>query len=754
MGEEHTGSMIAFLPEGPQFLAVEGGDPPEELHVTCLYMGDDHTAFTAQHRHLTSRVLSGLGHGPVQATVTGVQPLGNSEPPATVMMLDAPELHALRDRIKTGLTEAGVPVPEDTYPEYLPHLTLGYGLNPDDYQDRVGDIITLDRVGAWYGPEHTEIDLKEAPPMGDRFYAVIARMGVPTGDRRILAPGSISHRDLPLALMWQERQAPGHDGAVVIGRIDSIETDQMGTVTAYGELLDETVIPDVAKAKELIRNGVLGCSIDPGMAEYEESLDGWLVFSRFEIGGFTALPIAAFSDTPIMLMEDPVPDVEADEMYDDDDWLYALTAAVTSEGLTDLPVAPTDYEWDGDAAAQRVAEWAGIDAEDAGEDAWARYGSAFLLRDDAADPMTRGAYKLGVADIVDGELTLIPRAVYAVASVLQGGRGGVDAPEEEQDRLKGAVRALYERIADETGEEIEAPFSLTAAAGRFPPKAVFDNPNFTTYTPLGITEIDGWRVLAGHIAPWNAAHRGLAGKVPPPRSMSGYREFLLGATMTAEGVLVPTGPVTIGGGHANTSLGAQAAVEHYDDAGTRAASVNVGEDDFGIWISGVIKDGVSDEAAYSLLEFPPSGDWRADQLGNLELILIHQVNTPGFAVYRVNQDMASGKVYALVASADAWKPDEVLSFTATDLKGQFDAAGIEWPTIGGEYGGQVYEAVPVAEGCVLRMLGLDTEPVPVELAVSDGDRKRAAAQLRLMMADLHAESQRKIAERILNGVRV
>lgn len=303
MADDNTGAMLAFLPHGPQFLAVDGGDPPEELHVTMLYLGDDHTVYGAQHRHDISQVLSALGTGPVTATVTAVQTLGSNEPPATVMMLDATDLHALRPTLKQALADAGVPVPEDTYPEYLPHLTLGYGLNPDDYQSRVGEILTLDRVGAWYGPGRAEVPLTEETRMGDRFYAEIARMGVPTGDRRIIAPGALTYRDLPRALRWQEFDAPGHEGSVVIGRIDSIDIDNAtGLATAYGELLDPDVIPEVVRARELIRNGVLGISIDAGQVEYEDMMDGWTMFTRYEIAAFTALPIAAFASTPIYLV--------------------------------------------------------------------------------------------------------------------------------------------------------------------------------------------------------------------------------------------------------------------------------------------------------------------------------------------------------------------------------------------------------------------------------------------------------------------
>ena len=45
----------------------------------------------------------------------------------------------------------------------------------------------------------------------------------PTGDNRFFKKGSLSVRDLPLPLLWQIGTDDGHKGAVIVGRIDSIE---------------------------------------------------------------------------------------------------------------------------------------------------------------------------------------------------------------------------------------------------------------------------------------------------------------------------------------------------------------------------------------------------------------------------------------------------------------------------------------------------------------------------------------------------
>jgi hypothetical protein len=69
---------------------------------------------------------------------------------------------------------------------------------------------------------------------------------------------------------------------------------------------------------------------------------------------------------------------------------------------------------------------------------------------------------------------------------------------------------------------------------------------------------------------------------------------------------------------------------HYDDTGTVAAFVRAGEDRHGIWVAGALRSDLPVEKRRDLLANPPSGDWR-----NGELIAIHAVPTPGYAVPRV-----------------------------------------------------------------------------------------------------------------------
>ena len=115
--------------------------------------------------------------------------------------------------------------------------------------------------------------------------------------------------------------------------------------------------------------------------------------------------------------------------------------AVTS--FQDLPVADRDRDWDGDAAEKRVREWAG--AEEAPNE---KYRDAHVWYDaEKKDNFT--AYKLLVADVVDGRLQVIPRGLMAAGNVMQGGRGGVDLPEPDIDRVKSHLAKYYAKLGDE-----------------------------------------------------------------------------------------------------------------------------------------------------------------------------------------------------------------------------------------------------------------------------------------------------------------
>jgi hypothetical protein len=108
----------------------------------------------------------------------------------------------------------------------------------------------------------------------------------------------------------------------------------------------------------------------------------------------------------------------------------------------DLPLADRGREWDGAAAEKRVRKWA--DAEDEPD---AKYRDAHVWYDkDNKDNF--GAYKLLIADVIDGKLTAVPRGVMAAGAVMQGSRGGVNLPEDDIDRVKSHLAKYYAKMGE------------------------------------------------------------------------------------------------------------------------------------------------------------------------------------------------------------------------------------------------------------------------------------------------------------------
>jgi hypothetical protein len=89
-----------------------------------------------------------------------------------------------------------------------------------------------------------------------------------SGDGRKFVDGAITLRDLPLPLLWQIKTGAGHDGSVVVGRIDSVERIPGGLGNATG-VFDTG--PYGREAQRLVEYGFLrGVSVDLDKFEAKE----------------------------------------------------------------------------------------------------------------------------------------------------------------------------------------------------------------------------------------------------------------------------------------------------------------------------------------------------------------------------------------------------------------------------------------------------------------------------------------------------
>lgn len=202
---------------------------------------------------------------------------------------------------------------------------------------------------------------------------------------------------------------------------------------------------------------------------------------------------------------------------------------------------------------------------------------------------------------------------------------GVDVPEEVTASL-----ASFSTVSDwvETFREAQV-----AVKSEPVPADWFADPALPCASPITVTR-EG-KVL-GHVAAWGTPHLSQTGPggrpIFAPHSKTGYAYFATGHVDTTDG-MVPTGRLVISGDHADHRLNWAAAIDHYANTCAAWADVAVGEDQYGIWVAGMVRPGVSDETVHAARASALSGDWRPIG-GGLELVAALSVNSPGFPIPR------------------------------------------------------------------------------------------------------------------------
>jgi len=104
---------------------------------------------------------------------------------------------------------------------------------------------------------------------GAKFYIpLVIPEEADSGDGRRFKKGAIGVRDLPVPLLWQIKTGSGHDGSVVVGRIDYMEKTDKGIGNAYG-VFDTG--PYGREAERMVKHGFLhGVSADLDQFEAKE----------------------------------------------------------------------------------------------------------------------------------------------------------------------------------------------------------------------------------------------------------------------------------------------------------------------------------------------------------------------------------------------------------------------------------------------------------------------------------------------------
>jgi len=641
---DQTGAMIALIPatETAQRIAVTGDGAVEqdELHCTLFYLGEQQELGDAERATIGETIAQiATQWAPFTVAAFAVDIFNpDGEQPCIVLGLGGPALELLHDQCEESLAPVLVPQKKP----WIPHITLQYTADFDlaaDYVDRVGPV-TFDRIAVVYGDEWYEYELTGDLELVDAaLTASVNATGwksLPIADRDT----TFAFREATDRLASRAQTVQQFASWFFYRDEQKLANNRNSYRLPFADVFDDgtvKLVPAAVFSAAAQLSGAHGIASIPQaqQAEIRKVIDQ--IYAQFQtmwddprqVPPWERPPSKSAADEPVK--EPTVAAIEVEE-YEVDE----LIAAVNSAGWSSYPVADAGHEWDAGAARQRLESWAGDDMT--------KFRKAFLWYD-ASNAENVTAYKFPIADVINGKLTIVPRAVNNAKARLSNS----DIPAGDKTRVLGILNRIQRRFSETASSEEEA---LTAAVDTFaPPVAAFADPGFTGPTKLRVTREGDYHRVSGHIAQFGICHRGVrASCVMAPRSQTDYAQFKTGSVLTADAGLVAVGKITMETGHADISLPAGAAAYHYDNTGTGVAIVNVGEDTHGIWASGVMLPGVDEAKIVELRASPISGDWRLVGT-SLELVAALAVNTPGFPIHEPQYAMrASGEQNSLVAA--------------------------------------------------------------------------------------------------------
>jgi 2'-5' RNA ligase len=166
-----AGAMVALLPaeQDAQRLAVDGGEPADQLHVTLWYLGKAADYSADAQTHLLDLVTGYVAdQPPVMADGSAVSvfnPTSDDRDTCIVLGLTGAGLDEAHNKVAAAIEDYGADTPDQHTP-WVPHVTLIY---TDDLTmvaglvDRTGPV-TFDRVRVAFGGEHTDIPLTATSP--------------------------------------------------------------------------------------------------------------------------------------------------------------------------------------------------------------------------------------------------------------------------------------------------------------------------------------------------------------------------------------------------------------------------------------------------------------------------------------------------------------------------------------------------------------------------------------------------------------
>lgn len=237
--------------------------------------------------------------------------------------------------------------------------------------------------------------------------------------RDIIAAGAFADtlaKNSKIRMLWQ------HDPAQPIGVWEQLAEDKRG-LAVKGRLLISQGVPKADEAYALLKAGALdgmsiGYEVPPGGATFDDKKRVRTI-SKANLWEVSLVTFPMNTRATVTRVKSAVP-------------------------FQDLPLADRGRAWDGAAAEGRVRQWAGGGSDLADMD-WGQYRKAFLWCDsDNAELIA--SHKLLIADIIGGELTVVPRAVFAAAGALLSAREDAEVPGEAKSKTADHLERYYSKL--------------------------------------------------------------------------------------------------------------------------------------------------------------------------------------------------------------------------------------------------------------------------------------------------------------------
>lgn len=477
-----------------------------------------------------------------------------------------------------------------------------------------------------------DMDMVAAVAGGTPVHGVLAVEGQPTGDspRRQFAPGSLEWAPPPLALKWQPAEAEGHEGAVIVGRIDEIWRD--GPLINFRGVMDDNGV-NGAEALRLMQNRMLrGVSI---LADDMEEQDVELVYPT---DAMMMMPDGEVDDG---LGVDGVAEFHLPGKHNQKD--HGKSTGPKYD-RSKPPGTPSRRRYDGEGA-EFAAEEFHLPGKHNQKDHGKSTGPKYDRSKPAGSPSRRryglDEYEDGHGDMMMPDM-MMPDMVAPVMEVYHHGR------------IRSATllpEPAFVEATVELGEPVTTPEPVTAAAYTITipevwPESWFDEP--VEAPPIGALHITPQGRVFGYLGPDQVAHRAFRAsgrKVTIPRGVD-YSEFqnkpCLVAGADGQVYRINAGNITFDCGHPSPYDERRTdpawAMQHYDNTCSVAARIRVGENRNGTWVAGGLLHGITPDAVERMMACALSGDWQGGRLNAALLVPVEGFPVAQTSSVRVRDD--------------------------------------------------------------------------------------------------------------------